>query len=66
MTIEKILVLPRGLCPHDDLNFDPGELPGPWGATAEEALATLAAQSDLVVGLYWLRGSTLWVESVGP
>ena len=60
MTIQTIRFLAAGETPWD-YAISPGTLPGPWGATSDESIATYERETGDKVLSHWLRGDVLWI-----
>lgn len=60
--IETILILQAGETPSQH-STNPGELSGPWGATAEDAIAAYESDTGFRVLEHWLRDDALWIVS---
>lgn len=59
MTFKHVYTLRPGETPTN-YRDNPGELPGPWGETVEEALAALEEHGVKVMA-YWDKEPDLWV-----
>lgn len=59
MAIEHISTLRPGETPWQ--HGETGSLPGPWGASAAEAIATYERETGDTVREHWTRGAVLWV-----
>ncbi len=60
MTIESIVSLREGETPWS-YSQSPGELLGPWGESAEEAIAAYGRETGDRIAEWWERDGALWV-----
>ena len=62
MSIETIAIIKNGETPSS-YRTNPGELTGPWGSSASEAVSAYEEATGWTVIDHWLIGGHLWITT---